>query len=92
MAQPTNNLMDRSRPTRRIRGSHDLFNFKLVTTAQVDITLPKLEIKSTNDEHDMKIEKVPTISVIAYNDDLICYVSRYNSKGVPDGDHSSVNC
>ena len=40
----------------------------------------------------MKIKEVLTISVIAYNDDLICYVSRYNSKCVPDGDHPSVDC
>ena len=63
-----------------------------MTTTQVDLTLPKLEIESINDEHDMKIEEVLTISVIAYNDNLICYVSRYNSKCVPDGDHPSVNC
>ena len=91
MAQTTNNLMDRSRSTRRIRGSHDLLNFKLITTTQIDLTLPKLEIESLNDEHKIKIE-VLTISVIAYNNDLICYVSRYNSHCVPDGNYPSVNC
>ena len=58
----------------------------------MDLTLPKLEIQSINDEQDIKIEEVLTISVIAYNDDLICYVSRYNSKCIPDGNYSSVNC
>ena len=84
--------MDRGRSTRRIRGSHDLLNFKLVTTKQVDSTLPKLKIETINDEHDIKIEEVLTISVIAYNDDLICCVSRYNSKCVPNRSYLIVHC
>jgi len=62
-----------------------------VTTNPSGIDLTQAENRVSN-KHDIDTEEVHTISVIANNDDLIFYVTGYNSKCIPDWDHSGVNC